>query len=77
MGAAQAEIDQQLALGGEHHARRLGGNERLEVEEVHDPRFDELGCGNGAVMRTIGSLAKNSVPSGMAWTSPVKRSAAR
>jgi hypothetical protein len=30
-------------------------------------------CGSGAVTRRIGSLAKNTVPSGMAWTSPVKR----
>ena len=29
--------------------------------------------GSGAVTRRIGSSAKNSVPSGMAWTSPVKR----
>ena len=30
----------------------------------------------GAVTRRIGSLGKNTVPSGMAWTSPAKRSAA-
>ena len=29
--------------------------------------------GSGAVTRKMGSLAKNNVPSGMAWTSPVKR----
>ena len=34
-------------------------------------------CGSGAVTRKIGSLAKKTVPSGMAWTSPVKRKAAR
>ncbi len=30
--------------------------------------------GSGAVMRSIGSCGKNMQPSGMAWTSPVKRS---
>ena len=30
--------------------------------------------GSGAVTRRIGSSAKTGVPSGMAWTSPVKRS---
>ena len=30
--------------------------------------------GSGAVMRRIGSSAKNTVPSGIACTSPVKRS---
>src|SRR5262249_28832198 len=34
-------------------------------------------CGNAAVTRRIGSSAKNTVPSGMACTSPVKRMSAR
>ena len=43
VGAAEAEIDEEPALRGKHHARRLGGDQRLEVEEIHDPRLDELG----------------------------------
>ena len=34
-------------------------------------------CGSGAVTRRIGSLAKKTVPSGIAWTSPVKRKLAQ
>ena len=34
-------------------------------------------CGSGAVMRRIGSVAKNTVPSATAWTSPLKRKSPR
>ena len=33
MGAAQAEIDQQLAGRRQHHARGLGGHQRLEMQD--------------------------------------------
>ena len=77
MRAAQAEIDQQLAGSGQHHARGLGRDQRLEMQNIDEPRLDQLGLGSGAVTRRIGSSAKNTVPSGIACTSPVKRSSAR
>ena len=40
--AAKAEIDEKLARRRQHHARRLGGDQRLEMEEIDQPRFDEL-----------------------------------
>ena len=40
--AAQAEVDQPVALRGEHRARRLGGDYGLEVGEVQDPRLEPL-----------------------------------
>ncbi len=42
MGAAQPEIDQQLAGCGQRHARRLGRNQRLEVQDVDQPGLDIL-----------------------------------
>ena len=47
MGTAQPEVDQELAGRDEHGARRFRGDERLEVEEVHEPRLHELGLGDG------------------------------
>ena len=42
MRAAQAEIDQQLAGRGQHHARRLGGDQRLVMQDVDQPGLDQL-----------------------------------
>ena len=43
--AAQAEIDEAFARRGKHHARRLGGDHRLELQEIDEPRLDELRFG--------------------------------
>ena len=42
MRAAETEIDQQLARRGEDAARRLGGDQRLEMQNVDEPGLDEL-----------------------------------
>src|SRR5207245_523570 len=39
---AQAEIDETLARRGKHHAGGLGGDHGLELQEIDQPRFDEL-----------------------------------
>src|SRR6185436_17903860 len=40
--AAQAEVDEQLAGGGENHPRSLGGDKRLEVQGVDQACFQKL-----------------------------------
>jgi len=40
--AAQTEIDQQFARGGERYARGFRGNERLKMQDIDQARFDEL-----------------------------------
>ena len=40
--AAQAEIDQRLARRRQHHARRLGGDQRLEMQNVDQARLHQL-----------------------------------
>jgi hypothetical protein len=42
MGAAQAEIDQQLARCGENDARGLGSDQRLEMHDIDQPGLDQL-----------------------------------
>ena len=46
MRSAQAEIDERAAGGGENTADRLGCDHRLELQQVDDPRFDELRLAN-------------------------------
>ena len=40
--AAQAEIDQQLAGRRQHHARGLGRDQRLEMQDIDQPGLDQL-----------------------------------
>jgi hypothetical protein len=40
--APHAEVDQQLSGRGEHAARRFGGDQRLKMQDVDQPRLDEL-----------------------------------
>src|SRR5262249_56530379 len=40
---AQHEIDEALVGRGKNHARRLGGNHRLELQQIDHARLDELG----------------------------------
>ena len=42
LGPAQAELHQLVAAAGQPDARRLGGDERLEVERVEHHRLEEL-----------------------------------
>ena len=73
VGAAQAEIHQQFARRRQPHARRLGGDQGLELQQVDEARLDQLRLRqrrDDAQDRLVG---KNTVPSGMACTSPVKR----
>ncbi|GBD41042.1 hypothetical protein HRbin39_00417 [bacterium HR39] len=39
---AQAEVDERASRRRQHHARRLAGDQRLEVQQVDDARFQEL-----------------------------------
>ena len=40
--APHAEVDQQFARRGEHAARGLGRDQGLKMQDVDQPRFDEL-----------------------------------
>ena len=40
--AAHAEIHHRHAVGGQHHARRLGGEQRFQVDVVHQQAFQQL-----------------------------------
>jgi len=42
VGPAQAEVDERLARAGQHHARGLGGDHGLEVQQVDQPALDQL-----------------------------------
>ena len=46
--APQPELDHLVAARGEPHARRLGRDQRLEVDEIEESRLDELGLHQGA-----------------------------
>jgi hypothetical protein len=45
--APQPEIDEKLVRSGDHASRRLRGDRGFEVQEVHQPRLDELRLGQG------------------------------
>ena len=76
--AAEAEIDQNLVRRRQQHPRGLGGDQGLKMQNVDQSLTPtNCACGSGAVTRRIGSLAKNTVPSGMACTSPLNRNVAR
>ena len=45
MGTPEAEIDEHLARSGEHHACRLGRDQRLKMHDVDKARFDKLRLG--------------------------------
>ena len=40
--APQAEIDQHLVRRRQHHPRRFGGDQGLKMQNVDQPRFDQL-----------------------------------
>ena len=42
LGAAQAKLRHGATVGGEHHARRLGGDKRLEPDDVEQRRLKQL-----------------------------------
>ena len=42
LGAAQAKLRHGATVGGEHHARRLGGDKRLEADDVEQRRLEQL-----------------------------------
>src|SRR5690606_24604399 len=42
MGSPQAEVDELLAWRQQHMAGRLGCDQRLEMENIDQPAFDEL-----------------------------------
>ena len=42
MGAAQSEIDEQLVGCEQHHARCLGGDQGLKMQNVDEARLDKL-----------------------------------
>jgi hypothetical protein len=56
VSAPHAEVDQQFARRREHAAHGLGGDQRLEVQDIVMRRDStSCACGSGAVMRRMGS----------------------
>jgi len=47
MGATQAEIHEQFARCAQHHARRLGRDQGLKVQDVDKQALNQLGDGQG------------------------------
>ncbi len=43
MRAARAEVDDRSPLGGQHDARRLAGDDALEMDLVEHEGLDQLG----------------------------------
>ena len=48
LGAAQAKLRHGATVGGEHHARRLGGDKRLKSDDVEQRRLEQLALQRGA-----------------------------
>ena len=48
LGSAQAKLRHGATVGGEHHARRLGGDKRLEPDDVEQRRLEQLALQRGA-----------------------------
>ena len=44
----QPKVDERFPAGGQDRSRRFRGDERLKVEQIHDPGFDELRLGEGS-----------------------------
>ena len=42
LSAAQAELCHRATIGRQHHARRLGGNERLEADDIEQRGLEQL-----------------------------------
>ena len=42
LGATQAELGNGATIGGQYHARRLGGNKRLEADDVEQRGLEQL-----------------------------------
>ena len=42
LGATQAELGNGATIGGQYHARRLGGNKRLEADDVEQCGLEQL-----------------------------------
>ena len=59
LGAAQTELDDGIALGGEANARGFGGDERLKIKEIEQGGFDELAFQDGATNPDQWFLWKN------------------
>ena len=48
LGSAQAKLRHGATVGGEHHSRRLGGDKRLEPDDVEQRRLEQLALQRGA-----------------------------
>ena len=48
LGAAQAKLGHGTAVRRQHHARRLGGDKRLEADDVEQRRLEQLALQRGA-----------------------------
>ena len=77
LGAAEAEFQHRLAVCRQINAGRLGGHERLEVDDVQSAVSSSWAWTSGPVTRKSGSWGKTIVPSGMACTSHSRRISAR
>lgn len=42
LGSAQAKLGHGAAVGGKHHTRRLGGDKRLEADDIEQRRLEQL-----------------------------------
>jgi hypothetical protein len=60
--AAQPEIDEPAARRGEHHPRPLGCDDRLKMQQVQEPRLDQLGLGQRRGDAEDGLVGKEDGP---------------
>ena len=73
LGAAQTELDDRSPVRGEADARRLGGDEGLEVQDGEQRALDELRLHEGAVHPHQRLAGECEVPSSIAQMSPWNR----
>ena len=64
LGAAQAELGDGATIGRQHHARRLGGDERLEADDVEQRGLEQLALQRRAGDAHHGLARKNKLALG-------------
>ena len=64
LGAAQAKLGNGTAVRRQHHARRLGGDKRLEADNVEQRRFEQLALQRGAGDANHGLARKDELALG-------------
>ena len=64
LGAAQAKLGNGTAVRRQHHARRLGGDKRLEADDVEQRRFEQLALQRGTGDANHGFARKDELALG-------------